>query len=138
MSSKKILPSIVVMAVAATSTLLAFAGEPAFEIDRSTIDGGGGMRSMGGPFELSGTIGQHDAGVMSGGDFELTGGFWFALSPTDCNEDGAVDLMDYFVFSACLDGPDGDVLAGCECYDVDHSGTVDLRDFAVAQENFTG
>ena len=47
-----------------------------FEITWYSIDGGGGMRSTGGDFELSGTIGQPDAGRMSGGDFTLTGGFW--------------------------------------------------------------
>ncbi len=63
-----------------------------YEITRSTIDGGGAMHSTGGAFELSGTIGQPDAGALAGGDFELTGGFWFALAPTDCNDDGGVDL----------------------------------------------
>ena len=37
-----------------------------FDISWYTIDGGGGS-SAGGAFQLSGTIGQHDAGVMSGG-----------------------------------------------------------------------
>jgi hypothetical protein len=47
-----------------------------FNIDWFTIDGGGGT-SGGGPFSLSGTIGQPDAGVtMTGGNFSLTGGFW--------------------------------------------------------------
>lgn len=40
-----------------------------------TADGGGGD-SSGGPYALSGTIGQPDAGVLSGGDFALSGGFW--------------------------------------------------------------
>ena len=48
-----------------------------FEITRHTIDNGGG-RSTGGDFELNGTIGQPDASVQtaSGGNFQLTGGFW--------------------------------------------------------------
>ncbi len=33
-----------------------------FDLDRWTIDGGGEMRSVGGGYELSGTIGQPDAG----------------------------------------------------------------------------
>jgi hypothetical protein len=43
-----------------------------------TIDGGGDMWIGGDDLELSGTIGQHDASVftMSGGGFELVGGFW--------------------------------------------------------------
>jgi len=41
----------------------------------STIDGGGG-RSSGGPYTLTGTIGQPDAAWSSGGQYELLGGFW--------------------------------------------------------------
>ena len=41
-----------------------------------TIDGGGITFSSAGNFTLSGTIGQPDAGMLSGGNYELTGGFW--------------------------------------------------------------
>ena len=40
-----------------------------------TVDGGGGT-STGGGYTLSGTIGQPDAGVLSGGTYSLRGGFW--------------------------------------------------------------
>ena len=73
-----------------------------FDLSRSTIDGGGIMFSTGGDFELSGTIGQPDAGVMSNGPFALTGGFWFQQVPADCNRDGGVDLYDYASFEACM------------------------------------
>ena len=46
-----------------------------FEISTSTIDTGG-RYSAGGPYWVGGTIGQPDSGVHTGGDFELTGGFW--------------------------------------------------------------
>ena len=46
-----------------------------YSIDWWTIDGGGGTSSNG-QYSLSGTIGQPDAGVMSGGGFTLVGGFW--------------------------------------------------------------
>jgi hypothetical protein len=46
-------------------------------IDRFTIDGGGGPNT-GGRFSLDGTIGQPDAGAMSGGNYSLVGGFWGA------------------------------------------------------------
>jgi len=107
------------------------------QIARSTIDGGGVIHSVGGSFELSGTIGQADAGTLSGGAFRLTGGFWFELAPTDCNEDGAVNLFDHSTFTECLTGPNNDLLSGCECFDVDLSGAVDLRDFAMAQIEFS-
>lgn len=47
-----------------------------FDLSWHTIDGGGAMNSTDGTFSLSGTIGQPDAGVMAGGTFTLTGGFW--------------------------------------------------------------
>jgi hypothetical protein len=43
--------------------------------DWFTVDGGGGT-SGGGQFTLSGTAGQPDAGVMTGGGYTLHGGFW--------------------------------------------------------------
>jgi hypothetical protein len=48
-----------------------------FSITSSKIAGGGGA-SSGGSFSLAGTIGQHDTGTMSGGNYTLDGGFWSA------------------------------------------------------------
>jgi hypothetical protein len=42
--------------------------------------GGGGGTSSGGIYSLGGTIGQPDAGVLTGAEFELVGGFWSVLS----------------------------------------------------------
>ena len=50
-----------------------------FSIDWSTIDGGGGT-STGGVYSVSGTLGQPDAGVMSGGNFTVVGGFWSLIA----------------------------------------------------------
>jgi len=46
-----------------------------YAIDWFTIDGGGGT-STGGVYSVSGTIGQPDAGAMSGGNYSIEGGFW--------------------------------------------------------------
>ena len=46
-----------------------------YEISWYTIDGGGG-RSSGGDFTLTGTIGQPDAAYSAGGNYEMLGGFW--------------------------------------------------------------
>ena len=46
-----------------------------FSIPWFTVDGGGGT-STGGVYAVSGTIGQPDAGRLSGGQFTLEGGFW--------------------------------------------------------------
>lgn len=44
-------------------------------IDWFKVAGGGGTSTNGG-YSLSGTIGQADAGTLSGGGFTLEGGFW--------------------------------------------------------------
>lgn len=49
-----------------------------YQIDWYTIAGGGGV-STGGVYSVSGTIGQSDAGTMSGGNYTLQGGFWSML-----------------------------------------------------------
>ena len=52
-----------------------------YVIDWYKISGGGGT-STGGTFQVSGTIGQHDAGApMSGGTYSVTGGFWSLIAP---------------------------------------------------------
>ena len=76
-----------------------------FDISWHTIDGGGEMFTSGGDLELSGAIGQPDAGAMTGGDFELVGGFWAIgggssppCDPCDMNCDGTVDASDIEFF----------------------------------------
>jgi len=65
----------------AAGFLLAFlagilcASAQGYSIDWFTVDGGGGT-STGGVFSVSGTIGQPDAGHMSGGNYAIDGGFW--------------------------------------------------------------
>ena len=59
--------------------LLAIFNGPAasgqYDLSWYTIDGGGG-RSTGGDFALTGTIGQPDAAYSAAGNYELLGGFW--------------------------------------------------------------
>jgi len=47
-----------------------------YDLSWSTVDGGGATWSEGGGYSLGGTIGQPDAGVLSGGGYTLAGGFW--------------------------------------------------------------
>src|SRR5262245_29183741 len=51
-----------------------------YDLSWSTIDGGGGS-SAGGGYQLTGALGQPDAGTtLSGGGYSLSGGFWGGVS----------------------------------------------------------
>jgi hypothetical protein len=50
-----------------------------YSIDWFKIAGGGGA-STGGVYSVSGTLGQPDAGTLSGGNYTLAGGFWGIIS----------------------------------------------------------
>jgi hypothetical protein len=87
-----------------------------YQLSRITVDGGGG-KSSGGEYIVTGTIGQPDAAHSVSGNYELLGGFWpgepscfvdfehfarFAQYwlesgtglPPDLYEDGTIDLLD--------------------------------------------
>jgi hypothetical protein len=51
-----------------------------YDLTWHTIDGGGASFSTGGAYSLGGSIGQPDAGVLSGGSYMLNGGFWSGAS----------------------------------------------------------
>jgi hypothetical protein len=56
------------------------AGAQTYSASWCKIAGGGGT-STNGSYQVSGTIGQHDAsGEMTGGNYSLTGGFWSLIS----------------------------------------------------------
>ncbi len=135
----------VVLSSALVSATAHLKSAETFEITRSTIDGGGVMRSTGGGFELSATIGQHDAGTltgvtMAGETLELNGGFWFPLVVGDCLEDGGVGLGEYYDFftKQCLKGPGAATIPACNCYDLNRNGVIDLSDIHELQRRFTG
>lgn len=110
-----------------------------YEIHRQTVDGGGTTVGSGQDYTLSGTVGQPDAGVASGGDYQLFGAFWFPVVPGDVGEDGAVGPSDYAAFVDCSTGPgNGSLLEECQAFDVDHSGAIDLADFAEIQVFYAG
>src|SRR5208283_1571910 len=51
-----------------------------YSINWYKVAGGGGV-STGGTYQVSGTIGQHDAGgPLTGGSYSLTSGFWALIS----------------------------------------------------------
>ncbi|MCK4343592.1 MAG: hypothetical protein KAY37_17910 [Phycisphaerae bacterium] len=116
-----------------------------FTIDWYTIDGGGHMWSADGDFELSGTIGQPDANavVMTGGDLELTGGFWVSgivtppCCPGDSNCDNQINWRDIDFFVAAMNDNvaaweamflPGEPTCPFENNDTNEDGTVNWRD----------
>ncbi len=123
--------------VAAMIVMLVFglrATGQSFDLSWHTVDGGGAMNTAGGDYVLAGTIGQPDAQtppVMSGGSFELVGGFWPAAAPacacpSDMNGDMLWNGLDIQQFVEC-------VVAGgaCNCADVDGVPGVDVGDVDV-------
>jgi len=97
-------------------------GEAAYEVSWYTIDGGGGTSSRG-SYTIKGTIGQPDAGVMSGGDYELVGGFL---------PGGPVCIVDFYHFSLLaehwLEEPCNAGNNWCGGADLDQLGDVDFND----------
>ena len=75
-----VLGLVVLLLVAATVQAQTGGG---YDLTWNTIDGGGAMPggSIGGSYSLGGTIGQPDAGALSGGGYTLNGGFWGGAVP---------------------------------------------------------
>ncbi len=71
----RILLILPIVALLAGSWALGASAAGGLSIPWHTVAGGGGT-STGGGYSLAGTIGQHDAGPMSDGDYVLAGGFW--------------------------------------------------------------
>jgi hypothetical protein len=63
------------LSVLAGALLLPSLANAQYAIEWFSLDGGGGT-SSGGSFTLTGTIGQPDAGTLSGGNYTFQGGFW--------------------------------------------------------------
>ncbi len=114
---------------------------PSFDLTWNTVDGGGG-KSTGGTFEVTGTIGQPDASTaaMTGGNFSLSGGFWPAAAPVidtcppDCapppNGDGFVNVNDLLlVISSFGNCP------GCPA-DINNDNVVNVIDLLAVIQNF--
>ncbi len=56
--------------------------------------------------------------------------------PTDCDNNGIVNAMDFKIFTPFFNGPIEGSSNGCHCFDIDRSDSVDLRDFAELQRSF--
>ncbi|GJM24321.1 MAG: hypothetical protein DHS20C16_07360 [Phycisphaerae bacterium] len=75
----------------------------------------------------------------STGTVYLIAGQDHAILPGDLNGDGSVSVFDYWMlFTPEFDGPDATFLPMCKDSDLNHDGTVDLADFGIMQQHFTG
>ncbi|MBI5863043.1 MAG: hypothetical protein HZB38_00750 [Planctomycetes bacterium] len=109
-----------------------------YDLSWYTIDGGGETYSLGGGYELGGTIGQPDAGAaMTGGGYELSGGFWPGVSGAPCtgdlNGDRLVDLIDLSTLLGHFGIQSGATLAEG---DVNGDGRIDLTDLTMLLGEF--
>lgn len=108
-------------------------GSPMFDMDWFTVDGGGTTFHTGGSFELAGTTGQADSGVLIGGNFTLTGGFWGRVRMDECLGDadgnGVVNFADITsVLANWLDfGASGDA---------NNDWFVDFQDITIVLANW--
>jgi hypothetical protein len=105
----------------------------------------GGGTSTGGEYELSGSIGQPDAGTLASpdGTLKLKGGFWPGAPcpfdiPADYDGDCDVDHADYLSWEACASGTDVPYVGDCSDTDFDGDLDTDQGDFAVFQRCTTG
>lgn len=103
-----------------------------YRINWYTIDGGGGTM-RGGAYELTGTIGQADAGAAFGGDYKLLSGYW--AGETDCR----VDLAFFAEFAAhWLEGPCDASNFWCGGADLDQANDVNMDDFLLLVSAWLG
>ena len=130
---KQLIQRLSATAILLAATVVLAQSGGGYDLTWSTIDGGGVMNSTGGTFTLAGTIGQPDAAsnpTLTGGAFELTGGFWPVTNVCYCladmNGDGKKNGVDIQQFVACLIGG-----ANCSCADADKANGVTLADVPV-------
>jgi hypothetical protein len=64
------------LCVLLTATGVLAASSGSYGLSWWTVDAGGQTFSTGGAYGLHGTTGQTDAGLLTGGEYTLGGGFW--------------------------------------------------------------
>jgi hypothetical protein len=96
-----------------------------FELSWSTIDGGGGT-SSGGPYVLTGTIGQPDAAYSAGDQYELLGGFWPGGPLCIVDFQHFARFADHWLESPCDESNDW-----CDGANLDHLGDVNEVDLGL-------
>jgi hypothetical protein len=107
------------------------------DMDWFTIDGGGSTYLTGGAFQLGCTLGQPDAGKMTGNGFELSGGLWIAGPSCYANCDGStvapiLNILDFQCFLNKYAA--NDPYANCD--GSSNTPVLNVLDFICFQNNF--
>jgi hypothetical protein len=120
---KAVSPLVMLLSVL-VPTIASAESDSQYVLVSSTIDGGGG-RSAGGQYTLTGTIGQPDAAYSAGGNYELLGGFWTG---------GPLCIVGFYDFTRFAGHwlESGNALAG----DLDGDGDVDVEDLMRLADNW--
>ena len=105
-------------------------GSGQYELSWYTIDGGGG-RSIGGPYELVGTIGQPDAAYSAGDGLELLGGFWPGGPLCLVNFEHFARFAENWLWVECNEGNDW-----CNRADLNHIDGVNELDLKLFVEEW--
>lgn len=113
-----------------------------YDLTWSTLDSGSHSSAVVNGYQLAGTIGQADAGELSGGAYVLSGGFWTDSAPTgtpcattvDCKDDLPNDACNHANCAAAVC-----VYTGASFGDVSapSNGNVDLDDILCLLAGFS-
>ena len=95
-----------------------------YSIQWYTIDGGG-ESSAGGPYQVTGTIGQPDAGYHYAAPYELLGGFWVGGPLCIVNFEQFATLASYWLEISCDAG--NNYCAGADLDGVNGVNIDDLK-----------
>ena len=78
--ARSVLLTLALATATATATTTSASSGGGYDLTWIKVAEGGISTSTGGTFTLGGTIGQLDAGVLAGGDYRLSGGFWYGTN----------------------------------------------------------
>jgi hypothetical protein len=76
MSYRRLIPWLVVVGGLLFLAVVTVLAAVTYDLSWWSVDSGGATFSTGSAYELGGTIGQPDAGTLTGGGYTLGGGFW--------------------------------------------------------------
>lgn len=99
------------------------------DVTKWVLAGGGGQSTAGSSLSVSGTIGQFDTGVCSGGAWFLEGGFWPAQTSDPAAVPAPISIPTRFAWYPCSPNP----MRGHArlAFDLPHDGPVRVEVFSV-------